>query len=66
MKVGPHECPKNHVGSSKSMETEAIFRMANEAYDELGYTLSTIILDDDSTTKANLKHSREEKIKMVR
>ena len=27
-KTPPHECPKNHNGSSKSMETEAIFQMA--------------------------------------
>ena len=61
--VKPHACPKNHDGSSKSMETEAIFRMVKEAYDDLGYSIATIILDDDSTTKANLRHSWKEKVK---
>jgi len=63
-KVAPktHECPKNHEGSSKSMETEAIFRMTKEAFRDLGYTLSNIIIDDDSTTKSNLKHSWKDMI----
>jgi len=56
VEVKPQACPKNYEGSSKSMETEAIFRMVIEAHDELGFCIKTIILDDDSTTKANLKH----------
>ena len=63
VEVKPHIFPKNHEGSSKSMETEAIFRMVIEAHDELGFCTKTIILDDDSTTKVNLKHSWKEKIK---
>ena len=58
----PHECPKNHNGSSKSMETEAIFRMVKEGFYQQGYSISTIISDDDSTMKANLKHSFKSKI----
>ena len=58
-----HECPKNHIGSSKSMETEAIFRMVKEAFDHIGYNLSIVVIDDDITTKSNLKHSWEELIK---
>ena len=58
-----HECPQNHIGSSKSMECEAIYRMVIEAYDKLHYTIGTIISDDDSTMKSNLKHSFDEKIK---
>ena len=57
-----HECPKNHTGSSKSMECEAIFRMVKEAYYKHKYSISTIISDDDSTMKSNLKHSFEKKI----
>jgi hypothetical protein len=58
----PHECPKNHVGSSKSMECEAIDYIVKEAYFNLGYTIETIISDDDSTMKSNLKHSYEQKV----
>ena len=57
-----HECPKNHVGSSKSMEVEAIFRMVKEGYYNHRYTCAVIVSDDDSTMKSNLKHSYKEKI----
>ena len=57
-----HECPSNHDGSSKSMETEAIFRMVKDAVYNKKYTIATIISDDDSTMKANLKHSLKEKV----
>ena len=58
----PHECPKNHEGSSKSMETEAIYRMVKDSYYNQGYTCSVIVSDDDSTMKSNLKHSYKEKL----
>ena len=57
-----HECPRNHDGSSKSMETEAIFRMVKDACYQKNYTIATIISDDDSTMKANLRHSLKEKV----
>jgi putative lipoic acid-binding regulatory protein len=46
-KAPEHKCHKNHDGSSKSMETEAIFRMVLETKREQNYTISTIISDDD-------------------
>ena len=55
-----HECPKNHDGSSKSMETEAIYQMVLEATRDQGFTVATIISDDDSTMKSNLKWSYKE------
>ena len=58
----PHECSKNHVGTSKSMETEAIFRLVTEAYFDRCFCVGVIISDDDSTMKANLKHSWQEKV----
>ena len=60
--VEDHECPRNHDGSSKSMETEAIFQMVTEASHDLNYTVGTIISDDDSTMKSNLKWSYQEMI----
>ena len=44
------------------METEAIFQMVKEGFYQHGYSISTIISDDDSTMKANLKHSLKEKV----
>ena len=44
------------------METEAIFRMVTEATRDRGYTVATIISDDDSTMKSNLKWSYKEMI----
>ena len=52
-----HECPRNHEGSSKSMECEAIFRMTKQSFYDHKYHISVIISDDDSTMKSNLKHS---------
>ena len=57
-----HECPKNHDGSSKSMETEAIYQMVLEATYQKGYSIGTIISDDDSTMKSNLKWSYKEMV----
>merc|ERR1712127_257291 len=52
-----HEYPKNHQGSSKSMECEAIFRMAKQSFYDHRFHLGIIISDDDSSMKSNLKHS---------
>ena len=52
-----HDCVKNHIGSSKSMEPEAIFRMVNRAFDVLMFTVAVITSDDDSSMKSTLKHS---------
>ncbi len=57
-----HECPKNHEGSSKSMECEAIFQIVKESFYDHGYTCKIIVSDDDSTMKSNLKHSFAEKV----
>ena len=32
--VPKHDCPKNYVGSSKSMEVEAIFQLKIEAWEK--------------------------------
>ena len=52
----PHECPKNHYDSSKSMETESIFQMVKERFYHQRYSICTIISDDNSTIKFNMKH----------
>ena len=57
-----HECPRNHEGSSKSMEVEAIYRMTIESFRHHNYHLHTIIADDDTTMKSNLRHSYQDLI----
>ena len=57
-----HECPKNRVCSSKSMECEGIFQMVTNAYKNHGYSCGVIVSDDNSMTKSNLKHSYKDKV----
>ena len=61
--VEPHKCPKNHVGSSKLMECEAMYHMVCKVPKKYNYIIDTIIFDDYSTMKANLKYSLEERVK---
>ena len=54
--------PKNHAGSSKSIETEEIFQTVQQVWSYQGYCIVAIISNDDLTMKSNLKHSFKEKI----
>ena len=58
--IRPHECVKNHVGSSGSMEPQAILDMVVDLYDRKSVVTDTIITDDDSSIKAKLKWSNED------
>ena len=62
----PHECPRNHSGSSKSMECEAIWFMVKDSFYNHGFFCSVTVSDDDSTMKSNLKHSWKEMIEAGR
>ena len=53
-----HECVKNWEGSSKSMEPAAIVDMVTNA-PKKGYIIGSIVSDDDSTMKAQLRHKQE-------
>ena len=44
-----HECPKNFEGSSKSMETSAIMKMAEDAFYNRFFIIDVIVRNDDST-----------------
>ena len=46
------------------METEAIYQMVLEAAYDLGYMVVTIISDDDTTMKSNLKYSYKDLIRV--
>lgn len=50
----PHDCRKNHQGSSKSMEANVAVELFSSAVIN-GVTFSTYVGDDDSTTESHLK-----------
>ena len=47
---GYHDFVKNHDGSSKSMECQALLKMAISAKDR-GFHIGCVVVDDDTTTK---------------
>ena len=55
----PLFCPKNYTGSSKGMEAEGALRAFKQIHAN-GIKIGTVVLDDDSTTKAYLSHSWED------
>ena len=59
-----HECMKNHDGSSKSMECEAILKMVVEAFLEQEFMVGTIVADDDTTMKKTLRHNYKENVRL--
>ena len=50
-----HECVKNFDGHSKAMESDAIAKVVSEAPTQLGAYIRVIVLDDDTTTRAQLQ-----------
>ena len=60
--IPDHFCTKNHMRSSKAMEVDALLDLVIELW-EKGVSLSTIVCDDDTTIRSNLKHSLAEKVR---
>jgi hypothetical protein len=50
-------CPRNYDGSSKGMEAVGAIRSVTRLFDTLGVYIRTYVMDDDSSTKAILRHS---------
>jgi len=61
--IQKHECVKNHLGSSKSMESEAILHMVRDAWFNKGFFVEVICSDDDTTMKKVLCHNYDQMIK---
>ena len=59
-----HECTKNHDGSSKSMECEAILKIVVEAFLEREFMVGTIVADDDTTMKKTLRHNYKDNVRL--
>jgi hypothetical protein len=55
-----HECTKNHVGSSSSMEPEACLEMVVDLFDNYCCIIQSICCDDDASTRALLKWSNND------
>jgi hypothetical protein len=51
----PHQCTKNHDGTSGSMEPQACLEMTVDLYDHNKVCISRICLDDDASTRSLLK-----------
>ena len=56
-----HECCKNYKGSSKGMEAFAALELVKKAYFDRGFIVGFIVAGDDSSMKALLHHSYEER-----
>jgi hypothetical protein len=57
-----HRCPKNHTGSSKSMESIGALQCVKELYDKTeDCYVCGICTDDDTCTRGILSHSFREK-----
>ena len=51
-----HECSRNYTGSSKGMEAEGLICLYTNGYCQGYYEIDTLIIDGDSSIKANVKH----------
>jgi len=53
--IKAHRCPKNFIGSSKSMESVGAVELVQRAYRTGKYWVETVVGDDDSTSRSALK-----------
>jgi hypothetical protein len=53
-----HNCPKNYDGTSKAMDAVASVQLVINLHSK-GYALNKLVMDDDSSMQAVLKHSWE-------
>jgi hypothetical protein len=60
LEVPPHECWKNHLGSSKSMEAQACLELTIDMFDKKHVIIMGIVLDDDSSTKSMVRWSNKD------
>ena len=61
--IPAHECVRNHLGSSKSMESEAILYMCKESFYSKGFYVHCVCADDDTTMKKVLRHNYNQLVK---
>ena len=57
--VERHDCVKNHWGSSKSMECEAILHITRDSFINRNFHIAVVVSDDDTTMKKILRHDYE-------
>jgi hypothetical protein len=58
--VPPHDCTKNHIGSSSSMEPIACLEMVQAVYDKWHCVIDSICCNDDASTRSLLRWSNED------
>ena len=62
-KLADHVCLKNWTKSSKVMESETIVRLVLKAPKKLGCYVNCLVMDDDTTTPAQLREDEGEESK---
>ena len=58
--IPEHDCTKNHVGSSSSMEPLACLEMVVEMYNKWHCIIEFICADDDASTRSMLRWNNED------
>jgi hypothetical protein len=61
--VPPHDCMKNHVGSSSSMEPQACLEMSISIFDDWRCVVESICIDDDASTRSIMRWSNADYMK---
>ena len=61
--IPSHDCPRNHEGSSKSMEVDAILELIIDSWENRNFGIQHIVVDDDTTMIAHLRHSYADMVK---
>ena len=57
-----HNCPKNYEGSSKGMECFGLMECVLKLHNNHDICVRKFVIDDDTTTRAYLRHSYAELI----
>ena len=57
-----HYCPRNHFGSSKSMESLSAVQLLQMMYENKNVSIDKLVGDDDSTFRSKIKHSYKAKV----
>ena len=60
--IPKHKCVKNHDGTSKAMESRGIYNLFIEFWDTKKVWIKTIVSDDDSSMRSQMRHSYKDLI----
>jgi hypothetical protein len=61
--IPPHDCTKNHVGSSSSMEPKGCLEMTISLFNNCRCIVASICIDDDASTRSVMRWSNADFMK---